>query len=98
MARSVEIISASPSVVDELEKYQRLVALQKQIIALDQSNQRAQQACLALREQVASEVFSEMGNQRSLRKKPTRRWQQWPEVAPAKSGWNLLSIKEQPAS
>jgi hypothetical protein len=94
MARSIDQVLASPSVVDELEKYQRLVELQKQIIALAQQNQRAEQACDALREQMASEVVSQAGAQRNLRQKANRALMQLPGIALAKSNWASLMMKE----
>jgi hypothetical protein len=96
MARSVEKIPAGNQVVNDLERYHRLVELQKQIIALAQQNAQARQACNELRELVATEVFSHAVGQRNLRQKANRAWGQLPGVAQAKSNLISLIVKEQP--
>ena len=97
MARSIENVPASLPVVDELEKYQQLVELQKQIIALAQQNERAEQACSALREQMVSEVVSHASSQKNLRRKATRNLRSLPGLSLAKPDWASLMINERPA-
>ena len=66
MARSDQPVQADPPAATDLEPYRRLVELQKEIAALAEQNERAQQKCAELREGVASGVLA----QTALRRKP----------------------------
>ena len=69
MARSDQPVKADqPSALD-LEPYRRLVELQKEITALAQQNERAQQKCAKLREGVAARVLDHTGTRRDARPK-----------------------------
>jgi hypothetical protein len=67
MARSDQPVQADPPAATDLEPYRRLVELQKEIAALAEQNERAQQKCAELREGVASGVIAQ---QTALRRKP----------------------------
>jgi hypothetical protein len=69
MARSDQPIQAETSTAIDLEPYRRLVELQKEIAALAEQNERAQQKCEKLREGVASRVLAQTGLGREQRAK-----------------------------
>ena len=72
MARSDQTIQADQPSAFDLEPYRRLVELQKEIAALAQQNERAQQKCAKLREGVASRVLDRTGTRRDTRPKAGR--------------------------
>ncbi len=97
MARSIREIPADVKVGDELELYHQLVELQKEIIRLAQQNERAEQECLRLREQVAGEASSRVDARRTIRQKANAALVQLPGIATAKD--NLVSlITKQPST
>ena len=67
MARSDQTIQADKPATVDIEPYRRLVELQKEITALAQKNERAQQKCAKLREGVASRVLKQTGTRRDSR-------------------------------
>ena len=67
MARRDQTTQADePSAID-LEPYRQLVELQREIAALAQQNERAQQRCAELREGVASRILKQTGTRRNPR-------------------------------
>ena len=78
MARSDQPIQADgPSAID-LEPYRQLVELQKEITALAQQNERAQQKCAKLREGVAARALDHAGTRRDSRRKAGKALAQLP--------------------
>ncbi len=97
MARNGREIPAEVKLVNELELYHHLVELQKEIIRLAQQNERAQQECLKLREQVVGEAAGRADARRTARQKANAALVQLPGIAPAKN--SLVSwIAKQPST
>jgi len=94
MARSIMEIPTNSRPGNELELYQQLVELQKEIIRLAQQNERAEQECSKLRELVATEVSGWMRTRRNVRQKAGRALVQLPGIAAVKSNLASLGAKE----
>jgi len=87
-------IQASMTFADNLEPYQRLVELQKQMIQLAQQNDRARQECAELRERLAGEVIRQTGTSPNLRQKVNKVFRKSTGKAAAKSQLVSLRVKQ----
>lgn len=85
MARGIKEIQAIEKSAGELEPYHQLIELQKRIIRLAQQNERAQEECSRLREQLVTEMFSAAGTNKKIRRKMSHAFKQLPGMATAKS-------------
>jgi regulator of replication initiation timing len=90
MARSIREISTSGQAGNELELYQQLVELQKEIIRLAQQNERAELECTKLREQMAAEVSGRREARRSVWRKANGALVQLPGITTVKA--DLVSL------
>ena len=91
MNQGIREIQTSAPLGNCLESYHRLVALQKEMIRLAQQNERAQQACSELREQVTREAISRIESRRTLRLKAYQALKRSPAAPAAKP--NLVSLQ-----
>ena len=94
MARNIREIPAEIKLGNELELYHHLVELQKEIIRLAQQNERAQQECLKLREQVVGEAAGRADARRTVRQKANAALVQLPGIATAKNNLASLIMKQ----
>lgn len=90
MARSIREISTNVQPSNELELYQQLVELQKEIIRLAQQNERAELECTKLREQMAAEVSGRREARRSVWRKANGALVQLPGITTVKA--DLVSL------
>lgn len=94
MARSIREIPTNGQPGNGLELYQQLVELQKEIIRLAQQNERAEQECTKLREQMAAEVSGRREARRSVWRKANGALVQLPGITTAKTGLVSLINKQ----
>jgi regulator of replication initiation timing len=87
-------IQASMTFADNLEPYQRLVELQKQMIQLAQQNERARQECAELRERLAGEIIRRTGTPAKLRQKVNQVFSRTTGKTAAKSQLVSLGFKQ----
>lgn len=96
MARSIREISTNVQPSNELELYQQLVELQKEIIRLAQQNERAELECTKLREQMAAEVSGRREARRNVWRKANGALVQLPGITTVKA--DLVSLMNKQTS
>jgi regulator of replication initiation timing len=94
MEQGIQEFRANAPLAGQLEPYQRLVELQKQMIELAQQNERTKQECAKLRERLATEMTSPTKPRQGLRHRANRALKKLPGATAVKSNLVSLILKE----